>query len=59
MADMEIVISDLEDIKGILDNNGYCKWGKRISDAIELLNDQQERIKALETMRKIELTGHT
>ena len=37
MNKVEILISDLEDIKEILDNNGYAMWGERLLGAVELL----------------------
>ena len=37
----DILISDLEDITEILDNNGYGMWGRRLEDAMELLKKQK------------------
>ena len=37
----DILISDLEDITEILDNNGYGMWGRRLEDAVELLKKQK------------------
>ena len=42
MDKTDILISDLQDIKEILDNNGYAMWGRKISDAIELLKGQSQ-----------------
>ena len=40
----EILLSDLEDIKEILDDNGYAMWGKRIFEAIQLIKEQKSII---------------
>jgi len=47
MTDKEIIISDLQDISEILNNNGYGGWCATISKAVALLKEQGKEIKAL------------
>ena len=41
MDELEIVISDLQDISEILINNGYGRWAIAIGKAIALLKEQE------------------
>ena len=50
MTDREKVISKLNDISAILDNNGYGCWSKHIRDALELLKEQQQQIWELQDL---------
>lgn len=50
MDKTDILISDLKDIKEILDNNGYAMWGKRLFDAVKLLMEQRETIETQGTI---------
>lgn len=43
MTDKDILISDLNDISEILNNNGYGGWCVRIRKAVELLKEQEEK----------------
>ena len=56
MDKLDITISDLNDISEILDNNGYGGWCKTLDKAVELLKEQQERIKVLEEEAKTKST---
>lgn len=42
MIDKDILISDLNDISEILNNNGYVGWCKTIQKAIALLKEQEK-----------------
>ena len=44
MNELDITISDLNDISEILDNNGYGGWCKTLDKAVELLKEQQPRV---------------
>ena len=44
MNELDITISDLNDISEILDNNGYGGWCKTLDKAVELLKEQKEII---------------
>ena len=57
MSELEITISDLQDIAEILTNNGYGGWAVSIGKAISLLKEQEERIETLESLRRIEQEG--
>lgn len=41
MTDKDILISDLNDISEILNNNGYGGWCKAIRKAVALLKEQE------------------
>ena len=43
MNELDITISDLNDISEILDNNGYGGWCKTIDKAVELLKEKQPK----------------
>ena len=43
MDELEIVISDLQDISEILINNGYGGWAITIGNAIALLKEQDAK----------------
>lgn len=43
MNELDITISDLNDISEILDNNGYGGWCKTLDKAVELLKEQQPK----------------
>lgn len=42
MTDKDILISDLNDISEILNNNGYGGWCETIRKAIALLKEQEQ-----------------
>ena len=44
MSELEIVISDLQDIIEILVNNGYGGWAITIGKAISLLKEQKAKV---------------
>ena len=53
MTDKDILISDLNDISEILNNNGYGGWCVAIRKAVALLKEQDEQIRFLkENLRK-------
>jgi len=41
MTDKDILISDLNDISEILNNNGYGRWCATILKAVDLLKEQE------------------
>ena len=43
MNELDITISDLNDISEILDNNGYGGWCKTLDKAVELLKENQPK----------------
>lgn len=43
MTDKDILISDLNDISEILNNNGYGGWCKTIRKAVALLKEQEHK----------------
>lgn len=43
MTDKDILISDLNDISEILNNNGYGGWCKAILKAVALLKEQEAK----------------
>lgn len=43
MTDKDILISDLNDISEILNNNGYGGWCKAIRKAVALLKEQEAK----------------
>ena len=43
MSELDITISDLNDISEILDNNGYGGWCKTLDKAVELLKEKQTK----------------
>lgn len=47
MTDKCILISDLNDISDILNNNGYVGWCKVIQNAIAMLKEQEAEIEQL------------
>lgn len=47
MSELDITISDLNDISEILDNNGYGGWCKTLDKAVELLKEQKNLIDCL------------
>ena len=50
MTDKDILISDLNDISEILNNNGYGAWCATIRKAVALLKEQSKEIKALKLL---------
>lgn len=44
MTDKDILISDLNDISEILNNNGYGGWCETIRKAIVLLKEQENEM---------------
>jgi hypothetical protein len=42
MTDKDILISDLNDISEILNNNGYGGWCKAIRKAVAMLKEQED-----------------
>lgn len=43
MTDKDILISDLNDISEILNNNGYGGWCETIRKAVAMLNEQEAK----------------
>lgn len=55
MSELDITISDLNDISEILDNNGYGGWCKTLDKAVELLKEKQQRVLTLEEVKQAEV----
>ena len=53
MADRDILLSDLNDISEILNNNGYGGWCKTIRKAVDLLKEQEKLINVDELREKL------
>ena len=51
MTDKDILISDLNDISEILNNNGYGGWCKTIRKAVALLKEQEKLIEQITQRR--------
>ena len=48
MTDKDILISDLNDISEILNNNGYGGWCSAIQKAVALLKEQPEVVRCVD-----------
>ena len=53
MTDKDILISDLNDISEILNNNGYGGWCKAIRKAVALLKEQENLLGIQQTSDSI------